>query len=99
MGVIAGLEKLTKPCRVNIISDSQYVVNAFNKNWIENWQNKDWRGSDKKPVKNVDLWQRLLKAAEGHELHFTWVRGHNGHEENERCDRLATAAADRAAGT
>jgi len=98
MGVIAGLEKLNKPCRVNIISDSQYVVNAFNKNWIESWQRNNWRGSDKKPVKNVDLWQRLLKAAEGHELLFTWVRGHNGHEENERCDRLATAAADRAAG-
>ncbi|MCR4591043.1 MAG: ribonuclease HI [Lachnospiraceae bacterium] len=95
MGVIAGLEKLTKPCKVHIISDSQYVVNAFNKHWIDSWQKNNWKGSDKKPVKNVDLWQRLIKAAEGHELEFTWIKGHNGHEENERCDKLATEAADK----
>ncbi len=94
MGVIAGLEKLTKPCKVHIISDSQYVVNAFNKHWIDSWQKNNWRGSDKKEVKNVDLWKRLIKAAEGHELDFTWIKGHNGHEENERCDKLATKAAD-----
>ena len=95
MGVIAGLEKLTKPCHVHIISDSQYVVNAFTKNWIDSWQKNGWRGADKKEVKNKELWQRLLKAGEIHELEFTWVRGHNGHPENERCDALATGAADR----
>ena len=95
MGVIAGLEKLLKPCHVHVISDSQYVVNAFNKNWIDSWQKNGWKGSDKKTVKNVDLWQRLLEAAKGHELEFTWIKGHNGHEENERCDTLATEAADR----
>ncbi len=94
MGVIAGLEKLLKPCHVHVISDSQYVINAFNKGWLDSWQKNGWKGSDKKPVKNVDLWQRLLEAAKGHELEFTWIKGHNGHEENERCDSLATAAAD-----
>ena len=97
MGVITGLEKLTKPCHVRIISDSRYVVDAFNKHWLDSWQQRGWKGADKKPVKNIDLWQRLLKAAEGHELEFTWIKGHNGHPENERCDALATAAADRAA--
>ena len=97
MGVITGLEKLTKPCHVHIISDSRYVVDAFNKHWLDSWQQRGWKGADKKPVKNIDLWQRLLKAAEGHELEFTWIKGHNGHPENERCDALATTAADRAA--
>lgn len=97
MGVIAGLEKLTKPCHVRIVSDSQYVVNAFEKHWIDSWQKNNWKGSDKKPVKNQDLWLRLLDAAKPHELEFIWVRGHNGHKENERCDTLATLAADEAA--
>ena len=97
MGVITGLEKLTKPCHVHIISDSRYVVDAFNKHWLDSWQQRGWKGADKKPVKNIDLWQRLLKVAEGHELEFTWIKGHNGHPENERCDALATTAADRAA--
>ena len=97
MGVITGLENLKKPCRVHIVSDSRYVVDAFQKHWIDSWQQKGWKGSDKKPVKNIDLWQRLLTAAEEHELEFTWIKGHNGHPENERCDALATSAADRAA--
>lgn len=93
MAVIAGLEALTKPCRVLVVSDSRYVTEAFNQNWIEGWLKKGWKGASG-PVKNVDLWKRLLKAAAPHELHFTWVRGHAGHPENERCDRLATSAAD-----
>ena len=97
MGVITGLENLKKPCHVTIVSDSRYVVDAFQKHWIDSWQQKGWKGADKKPVKNIDLWQRLLKTAEEHELEFTWIKGHNGHPENERCDALATAAADRAA--
>lgn len=93
MAVIAGLEALTKPCQVEIISDSKYVTDAFNQRWIDSWLKKNWRGASG-PVKNVDLWQRLLKAAEPHQIHFTWVKGHAGHPENERCDKLATTAAD-----
>lgn len=93
MAVIAGLEALNKPCRVEVISDSQYVTNAFNKGWLEGWVKKGWKGASG-PVKNVDLWKRLLAAAQPHELSFTWVKGHAGHPQNERCDRLATAAAD-----
>ncbi len=94
-GVITGLEALNKPCEVEIISDSKYVTDAFNLHWIDSWQKKNWKGSSGE-VKNIDLWKRLLKAAEGHKLKFTWVKGHAGHPENERCDALATAAADAA---
>jgi ribonuclease HI len=79
---------------VEVYSDSQYVVNAFNKNWIGAWQKNGWKTAGKAPVKNQELWERLLKAAEPHEVTFHWVRGHAGHPENERCDHLATAAAD-----
>lgn len=94
MGVIAGLEALIKPCEVDIYSDSAYVVNAFNNHWIESWQKKGWTRGKNEPVKNVDLWQRLLKAMQPHRVCFHWVKGHNGHEMNERCDKLATGAAD-----
>ena len=94
MAAIAGLEALTRPCSVDLYSDSQYLVHAFNEHWIENWQKKNWKRSKNEEVKNVDLWKRLLEAAAPHEITWHWVRGHNGHEENERCDRLATDAAD-----
>ena len=94
MAAIIGLEALTRPCDVNLISDSKYVTDAFNKHWIENWIIKGWKTAGKKPVKNVDLWERLLKAKEPHKVVFTWVKGHDGHPENERCDKLATTAAD-----
>ena len=94
MGVITGMEALTKPCRVEVFTDSKYVSDAFNMNWIDTWIRKDWVTSQKKPVKNPDLWKRLLKAIEPHEVHFNWVKGHNGHPVNERCDKLATTAAD-----
>lgn len=94
MAVIIGLEALTKPCEVEVVSDSQYVTNAFNQHWIENWKKKNWKKSTNKPVLNVDLWKRLLKAMAPHHVTYTWVRGHDGHPENERCDKLATAAAD-----
>lgn len=93
MAVIIGLEALTRPCEVEVISDSRYVTDAFNKNWINGWVKKGWKGSAN-PVKNIDLWKRLLAAKEPHKVVFTWVRGHNGHPENERCDELATSAAD-----
>lgn len=93
MAVIVGLEALTKPCEVEVISDSKYVTDAFNKNWIGGWLKKGWKASSG-PVKNIDLWKRLLAAKELHTVTFTWVKGHNGHPENERCDELATSAAD-----
>ena len=93
MAAIVGLEALTKPCIVTLYSDSQYLVKAFNENWIENWQRKNWkRGSEE--VKNRALWERLLRAVNKHEVTFVWVKGHAGHPENERCDKLATVAAD-----
>ena len=94
MAVIAGLEALKKPCDITVYSDSKYVVDAFNNNWIEGWIKKGWKTSGKTPVKNIDLWQRLLKAKEPHKVKFVWVKGHDGHEFNERCDKLATNAAD-----
>ena len=94
MAAIVGLENLNRPCRVKLYSDSQYLINAFNKGWITAWKRENWRRGKKNEVKNIDLWGRLLKAMEPHEVSFTWVRGHNGHPENERCDKLATSAAD-----
>ena len=94
MAAIAGLEALVRPCQVSLYSDSQYLVKAFNEHWIDGWQKKNWKRGKNDPVKNVDLWKRLLAAMEPHEVKFVWVKGHNGHEMNERCDQLATAAAD-----
>ena len=94
MGVIAGLEALNRPCEIDLYSDSQYVIKAFNDHWIDNWIKKNWKKSDGKPVLNIDLWQRLLAAAEPHRICWHWVKGHAGHKENERCDELATNAAD-----
>jgi len=94
MAVIVGLEALTKPCEVEIISDSKYVTDAFNQHWIEGWLKRGWKNSAKQEVKNIDLWQRLLRAKQAHNVKFTWVKGHAGHPENERCDILATTAAD-----
>ena len=92
LAVIAGLEALKKEADVNIISDSKYVVDAFNNNWIDGWIKKGWKTAGKTPVKNVELWQRLLKAKENHNVTFTWVKGHAGHKYNERCDYLAVSA-------
>ncbi len=94
MAAIAGLEALTRPCNVRLFSDSQYLVKAFNEHWIDGWQKKGWKRGQNEPVKNVDLWKRLLKAMEPHKVSYVWVKGHNGHPMNERCDVLATTAAD-----
>lgn len=94
LAAIVGLEALIKPCEVELYSDSKYLVDAFNQNWIGSWLKNDWKNSAKKPVKNKDLWQRLLKAMEPHKVTFIWVKGHDGHAQNERCDQLATMAAD-----
>lgn len=94
MAVIAGLEALNRPCEVELYSDSKYVVDAFNQHWIDSWLKKGWKRGKNEPVKNVDLWKRLLKAKELHKVSFIWVKGHDGHPQNERCDMLATSAAD-----
>ncbi|RGS50759.1 ribonuclease HI [Olsenella sp. AF16-14LB] len=94
MGAIAALEALTRPCSVELHSDSQYVVKAFNDHWIDGWIRRGWKTSQKQPVKNVDLWNRLLAAMAPHDVSFVWVKGHAGHDLNERCDELATTAAD-----
>lgn len=94
MAAIAGLEALNRPCDVTLYSDSKYLTDAFNQGWIDSWVKSGWRKADKKPVKNTDLWKRLLNAMQDHNVTFLWVKGHDGHPENERCDRLATGAAD-----
>lgn len=94
MGAIVGLEALTKPCEVLLVSDSKYLVEAFNSHWIDNWVKKNWKTSTNKPVKNVDLWKRLLNAIGNHNVTFEWVKGHVGHPLNERCDTLAQTAAE-----
>ncbi len=95
MAVLKGLEALNKPCKIEVYSDSQYIVNAFNQGWLNKWVINNWtRGKKRDPVKNIDLWKKIIKAKEKHEVQFIWVRGHNGHPQNERCDFLATSAAD-----
>ena len=94
MGAIVGFEALNRPCMVEVVSDSKYLVDAFNHRWIDGWVKNGWKRGKSGPVKNVDLWKRLLAAMEPHEVCFTWVKGHNAHPENERCDRMATSAAD-----
>ena len=92
LAVIVGLEALKKECDVTVYSDSKYVVDAFNNNWIDGWIAKGWKTAGKSPVKNVELWKRLLEAKKPHDVKFIWVKGHAGHEYNERCDSLAVAA-------
>lgn len=90
MGAIVGLESLKKPARVEMVTDSQYVAKGATE-WIDGWIRRGWRNASKKPVANRDLWERLLEAMAPHEVTWTWVRGHAGHPENERCDALAVA--------
>ena len=94
MAVIAAFEALNRPCDIDLYSDSQYVINAFNQHWIEGWIKKGWKRGKNEPVKNVDLWKRMLDAKQPHNVTFYWVKGHAGHPQNERCDQLATTAAD-----
>ena len=90
--VIRALEMLKEPCKVDLYSDSAYVVNAFIQDWITNWKNNAWRGSDKKPVKNLDLWIKLDELTRMHDVTFIKVKGHADNEFNNRCDQLATGA-------
>ena len=91
MAAIIGLESLRRPCPVKLSTDSTYVKDGITR-WIADWKRRGWKTADKKPVKNVDLWQRLEAAAQHHEIEWEWVRGHAGHPENERADRLARDA-------
>lgn len=84
MAAIVGLEELRRPCDVNLYSDSQYLVKAFNDHWLDGWIKKGWKRGKNEPVKNVDLWKRLLAAKEPHNVTFIWVKGHDGHAFNER---------------
>ena len=89
--VIEGLRALKEPCRVLVVTDSQYVVNGIEKGWAKSWKANGWRKKDKKPALNPDLWDELLTLLDRHEVRFQWIRGHDGHPENERCDALAVA--------
>lgn len=93
-GVIEGLKQLKEPCKVTIMSDSKYVVQAINE-WLNNWQRNGFKTADKKPVKNYELWQEYLEVSKQHTIVATWVKGHAGHEENERCDLLARTEAEK----
>ena len=94
MGVIVAFEAIKFPCTVIVTTDSNYIVKAFNDGWITKWLKNSWRASTG-PVKNRELWERLLKAIEGHNVTWVWVRGHDGHPENERCDVLANEYMDK----
>lgn len=93
MAAIVGLEALNRPCEVDLYSDSKYLTDAFNQHWIDNWVANNWVRGKSGPVKNIDLWERLLKAKAPHKVNFIWVKGHAGHPQNERCDKMAVAAA------
>ena len=88
---IRALEALKEPCDVELYTDSRYLADALEKGWVYNWQANNWRKPDKKPALNVDLWERLLPLLAKHQVTICWVKGHAGHPENERCDRLAVA--------
>ena len=93
MAAIRALESLTRPCRVRLTTDSQYVQKGITE-WMANWKRNGWKTAAKKPVKNADLWQRLDTAISGHQIQWEWVRGHSGHPENELADELANRAID-----
>ena len=87
--LIRALEALKEPCEITLCSDSQYVINGLQKGWAKGWKARGWKKSDKTPALNPDLWDRLLTLTAPHTIHYVWVKGHAGHPENERCDRLA----------
>ena len=93
MAAIAGLSALKEPCKVKLYSDSKYLVDAYNQGWVYSWRESGWKRG-KEELKNPDLWDKLFSLTEQHEVTFIWVKGHNGHDYNERCDALATGYAD-----
>jgi len=94
-GVIEALRLLKEPCEVILCSDSKYVCDAISKGWAKSWKKNGWRKADKKPALNSDLWETLLTLLEKHRVTVQWIKGHAGHPENERCDRLAVAGAEK----
>lgn len=92
---IEALSALKEPCEVTLTSDSKYLTDAINQGWVTSWQKKGWKKADRSPVLNPDLWEKLLPLLERHKVTFVWVKGHDGHPYNERCDKLATEYADR----
>ena len=94
MGVITALSALKYSCKVRLTTDSKYVVDGITKGWAAGWKKRGWKKSDGKPALNPDLWEKLLNLLEQHEVEFCWIKGHAGHEENERCDRLAVEQRD-----
>ena len=97
MAAIEALELLKEPCEVDLYSDSKYLTDAINKDWLSSWMKNGWRKADKKPVLNVDLWQKLVQLTEKHSVNFIWVKGHAGNMYNEKCDLLAVSAYTEAA--
>lgn len=93
-GVIQALSALKYPCKVRVTTDSRYVVDGITKGWAHGWKKRGWKKSDGKPALNPELWERLLELLAIHDVEFAWIKGHVGHEENERCDRLAVAQRD-----
>lgn len=91
MAVIAGLEALTEPCRVTLYSDSKYFIDAIEKGWAVGWQKRGWMRNNKEKALNPDLWERILELFKIHDIRTVWVKGHAGHPENERCDKLAVS--------
>ena len=95
LAAITALAALKEPCEVTLTSDSKYLVDAVTKKWVYGWKAKGWKKSDGKPALNIDLWERLLALLEIHEVTFVWIKGHDGHAYNERCDRLAVKEAEK----
>ena len=95
LAAITALAALKEPCEVTLTSDSKYLVDAVTKGWVYSWKKKGWKKSDGKTALNIDLWERLLVLLDTHKVEFVWIKGHDGHEYNERCDRLAVAEAEK----
>ena len=89
LAAIMGLKALKEPCKVNLYSDSQYLINAFNEGWLNSWQQNNWKNSNKKEVKNVDLWKEIIDLTNIHDVTFIKVKGHSDNEYNNRCDKIA----------
>lgn len=98
LAVIRALSALIEPCAVTLHTDSRYVIDGITK-WVHGWKKRGWTNASKKPVRNADLWHELIAAAAPHQIEWEWVKGHSGHAENERVDRLASAEAEAARGT
>ena len=96
--LLEALRQLKEPCAIDLYSDSKYVIDSLQKGWAKGWRARGWKKADKSPALNSDLWARLLDLSEAHTIHYNWIKGHAGHPENERCDRLAVEQSKRFGG-